>query len=648
MKHNLLTKLIVLSCISVFFSCKKYGYDVPDGYADASGNVANGQIDTNMKFIDKSLYGKARVFPGLVDVSEPRVKDAKFTLDLNFTDQTAQNLRIAVAPQPQFSTGYYAAPGELIKIVVPAGIEGLTMQIGGHTDDLSASTSLLRDPIIYMRQILYSGVNYVRNLYGGTIYINATRAYPTPVQFTISNAVVSPDFILGVSNDANWVAQVKASKVPWLELRSKRVIFLVPRDKIVASFSSAEPYTNPTATMTKWNEVFDLDYNGWMGLSDNAPDIRDRSPQGAWRGALDIQISEGYGHSGFPFMAYDDDYWFGTFASFKNVTTSQNMWGAYHEFGHNMQQANVWSWSTLTETTNNLFEFKIAKRIGADFSSLHPAPPVEFPKALAYAADNRLGKNFDSDAGMNDYFRRLVPFLQIFEKYGYGAMTYLYTEARHAPRLNFNDISKHNFTYEKLSDYARTDLAPFFRAWGITISDAVAAKVAGKYPALTTNLWAYNPLTGQGGNDTFQEPFTTSIVSVSSDDQGDGWGPEFLVDGDFSDGVNYWSSFSNNYPISIVIQEDNASPKYVKGVRFANRNPYGLDRHPGKIDIYTSLDNITYTQSGTFNMDNSIGAQDYIFAGGPILTKYVKCIIRNGTPGGQDFVSLSECNLIQP
>src|SRR5699024_5327681 len=101
--------------------------------------------------------------------------------------------------------------------VVPEGIEGLTVQIGGHTDNLSGKYPLLRDPVIFMRQRLYAGANYVRNLYGGTIYIEPNRAYEKPVEFTITNACVSPDFVLGEMSNDEWIAKVKASNVPWLE-----------------------------------------------------------------------------------------------------------------------------------------------------------------------------------------------------------------------------------------------------------------------------------------------------------------------------------------------------------------------------------------------------------------------------------------------
>lgn len=636
-----------ISCAAVLFlsltACKKYGYDIPDGYPDNSENVAGGSIDTNMKIIDKSMYAKARVFPGLVDQSEPRVQNAKFTLDLNFTDQTADNLRISVAPEPQYSTGYYAAPGELVKIEVPAGIEGLTVQVGGHTDDLSGKSPLLRDPVIYMRQQLYAGANYVRNLYGGTIYIRAGRAYQNPVEFTITNACVSPDFILGQTVDADWVNKVKASHVPWLELRSKRVIFLVPRDKIVATFNSSEPYTNPTVALGKWNDVFDLDYNAWMGLSDNAPDAKDKSPQGPWRGILDIQLSAGYGHSGFPFVGLNDSEWFKGFTSLKNITTSAGQWGSYHEFGHNCQQGKVWSWSTLGETTNNLFSFKVANRIGADYNILHPAVSSGFPQAITYASGTGT-KNFDTDGAMNDPFKRMTPFVQIFEKYGYGAMTYLYTEARHAARLNTSDITMHNFVYEKLSDYTQTDLAPFFDAWGINYSDAVAVKMSNKYPLLTKQIWTYNPLNKTGGTGTIT--YTTTVVSASSPAQEGSTAA--LVDNNLT--TYYHSQYSSptpaqSYPFTFIF---NAGANIaIKGMYFNGRAGTNRAGDAKDIEIFSSRDNITYTSIGTTTLPNTANRFEYIFPNGNVNAKFFKVIVKNGYTTNP-YVVFAEMNLIKP
>jgi hypothetical protein len=619
----------------------------------ASQNQERITVDTNMKIIDRSAYAKARLFPGLVDVSEPRVVDAKFTLDLNFENQTAENLRIQVAPGPQFSTGYYAAPGELIKIVVPPGVNGLHMQIGAHTDNLSGLTTLLRDPIIFTRKALFPGVNYLRNLYGGTIYINAAFAISQPVEFTISGACVSPDFILNKSNHAEWKDRVLESKVPWLELRSKNVIFTVPRDKIVAQFTDpVEPLNDMAVPLKLWNDVFDLDFNGGMGLSENAVNLLDRSPQGAWRGVLDIQPVVGYGHSGFPFVGKNDSEWFGAFTSAKRLRTSVLTWGSYHEFGHNCQQVTVWSWSTLGETTNNLFSFKVANRINANYYNLHDAVNSGFPEAIDYASSTAGGKNFDVDAAMNDPFKRMTPFIQIFELYGYDAMSYLYTQARHAKRLSYNDQDKRDFVYEKLCDYTKTNLIAFFQAWGIAISQVSQDKVAALgYPLLNKAIWTYNPLNKTGG--TGAVTYAASVISVSSNAAGDG-DPKYLVDGIISNS-SYWHSNygtatatnTKGFPIDIILSTGAPVPTPIKGMTFAQRqnnsNGYVKD-----LEVFVSNDNSTYRSVGTFTMEANTSAQTFNFPSGAVNARYVKVVLKSGAQTGSNaFASLSECNIIK-
>jgi hypothetical protein len=634
--------LIVLSVTA----CKKYGIEVPDGYDNASANQKSITIDTNMKNIDRSGYDKARLFPGLVDVAEPRIQNKEFTLDLNFVNQTSANLRISAAPRPQFSTGFYAAPGELIKIVVPAGVNGLNMQIGGHTDNLSGKVPLLRDPIIYDVKALYPGVNYMRNIYGGTIYINASFAIPQPVKFIISGAVVSPDFVLGEDTDAGWIAKVKASKTPWLELRTKRVVFLVPRDKVMGKITAGK-LDNISAIMTEWNNKFELDYNAWMGLSDNALDIRDQSPQGPWRGVLDIQLTLGYGHSGIPFVGQNDDYWFNSFTNLNSLLTNEGMWGTYHEFGHNCQQGDVWSWSTLGETTNNLFNFKTANRMNANYSILHPAVTSGFPLAVAWASSAIGTRNFDNtaDAVMgNDPFMRMTPFVQIFELYGYGAMTSLYSAARRAQRLSINDIDKHDFTYETLSEYCQVDLIPFFEAWGIAVSQLSQARVGAKFPLLAKQIWTYNPLTKTGG--TAAIVFTTSVVSISSPAQ-EGSNAA-LVDNNLT--TYYHSQYSSptpaqTFPFTFIFSAGANMP--IKGMYFNGRAGTNRAGDAKDIEIFSSRDNINYTSIGTTTLPNTANRFEYLFPNGNINAKYFKVVIKNGYTTNP-YVVFAEMNLIKP
>jgi len=630
---------IVLLFLSLA-SCKKYGYDFEDGFNKPStaGNEFTG--DTSMSKVDRSMYSRARIFPGLVEAAEPRIKDAKFVLDLNFSSSDAKILRIQVAPEPQFSTGYYAPAGELVKIVVPAGVNGLSVQVGGHTDNLTGQLNLKRDPLIFTMKQLYPGDNFVRNPYGGTIYIRAAFAIAQPVEFSITGAVKSPDFVLGESNDATWIEQVKASTVPWLEMRTKRVIFLIPRDFLIKNFNSSKPLTNPTALMTAWNNVFELDFNGWMGLSDQSADVRDRSPQGPWREVLDIQPSVGYGHSGFPTVATMDDEWFDSVVNLDQLRNGAN-WGTYHEFGHNCQQVTTWSWSTLGETTNNLFSFKVANRTGANFSIQHGDDWVV--PALNYAAAVSGTKNFDVDAAINDPFMRIIPFLQIFEKYGYGAMPYLYTAARHAQRLSNSDQDKHDFVYERFSEYARVDLKPFFEAWGIALSSQSKIKIAAQFPLLTKQIWTYNPMTKTGG--TADITYKTTITVNSEELVGEGatnGRATALLDGSTSTfWHSEWYAKTATYPYTFMVNAGAAIP--VKGIFFVPRN--STAQRPKTAEIYYSTDNVSYTLIGTTQITNAFARYNYNFPS-TVTARYFKVILKDAwtnTPNA----ALSEMDLIK-
>ncbi|HMI04428.1 MAG TPA: M60 family metallopeptidase [Pedobacter sp.] len=631
---NILIGIFLLSLAS----CKKYGYEFEDGYNKPGTPESEQTLDTSMNVIDRSLYTRARIFPGMVEASEPRVKDAKFTLDLDFSASNSYLLRISVAPRPQFSTGFYAPAGELIKIIVPQGADGLNIQVGGHTDDLTGQLNLKRDPLIYTVKQLYPGTNYIRNPYGGTIYINAAFGIKEPVEFTITGAVKSPDFVLGKSIDSEWIKEVRASTVPWLELRSMRVIFLIPRDFLIRNFDSSKPLTNPTALMTAWNTVFEEDFNGWMGLSDFSIDNRDRSPQGPWREVLDIQPSVGYGHNGFPTVATMDDEWFNSVVSLEQLLHGAN-WGTYHEFGHNCQQGSIWSWSTLGETTNNLFNYKVAHRNGASFAIQHGDEWVQ--PALDFVAANTSLSAFDTDKKMDDPFKRMIPFLQIFGIYGYEAMPYLYTEARHAARYSISDIDKHDFVYERFSEYANTDLKLFFEAWGIAISSQSRSKISAKFPGLTKKIWAYNPMTKSGGNDPILYKTTISASSEQESGEPAPSGPAAaMLDGlDNTFWHTKWSG--DNYPFTIIL--NTGAPVMAKGLYFVTRN--STAQRPKNAEIYTSNDQVTWNLVGSTVITNAFARYNYNFPA-TLTAQYYKVILKDSWTG-QEWAALSELNVIK-
>jgi hypothetical protein len=483
MMKKIINSTIALALIALVVGCTKdYGVMYPDGTTDGNHpkDTFDLVLDTAMSKVDKSQFNAARVFPGMVGIEEPRLKDYKVTLDLDYVQVKSGDLRISIVPQGWFSTGTYAAPGELITIKVPADTYGLAVQVGAHDDNLTGLSPLQRAPIIYTRVQLFPGINYVRNLFGGTIFIIPDRPLGRKVDLFFSGAVKSPDFVLGETTDAEWKAMIAKTKVPWFELRSKRMIFTLPTEKLVKF-----PIESPTALMTAWDEEILHSYWEWYGLSETTPDVRNRNPTLPWRIVHDIQPSVGAQHSGYPVVATANENYYKQAVTLSLVVGSN--WGTYHEIGHNMQMGSTWSWSDLGEVSNNLFSLKITNRHGYKHSNLYRAMPA----AIAFASTANTGNTKLFSSASND--ARMGLFIQVFEKYGYDFMTYLCTEARMARFGAGNDQDKKDFFYERLSEWTKKDMEPFMKQWGLYVSSVSKNKIAAKFPILTEQVWLFDP-----------------------------------------------------------------------------------------------------------------------------------------------------------
>ncbi|WP_316747024.1 M60 family metallopeptidase [Pedobacter gandavensis] len=629
---NILFKISCFILVLSFASCKKYGYSFEDGTNKPNDNPTTDiKIDTSMSRVDRSMYPRARVFPGLMEPQEIRLKEEKLQMNFNFVDVSPAMLRMNVTPEPQFSTGFWAPAGELIRIIVPAGVEGLSVQVGGHTDNLSAFSPLRRDPLITTRKQLFPGANFIRNLYGGTVYINASVAIAAPVDMRFTGVVKAPDFVLGQTTDEEFAKSVVESSVPWLELRGKNVIFSLPRDLFIRY-----PLLNPTALMKEWDVVIDKDYYEWMGLTAGNSNFKHRSPDLPWRVILDIQPSVGYAHSGYPFVAQLDDNWFTEFTRLSELKNGGN-WGFFHEIGHNCQQPRIWSWDALGETTNNLFVFKGARRNGT--IARHSAVLEQFPKALAWAAVSStpdLTKNFNDN---KDPFFFILPFVQVFEKLGYGAMTHLYTAARDAERFSMNDQDRQDFVYERFSEFAKLDLQTFFDAYNIRISSLSRKRIANLYPALTTQIWTYNPITQTGG--------TAAIVPVytASSSQSSEGSVNSMFDGNTA---TYWHSQYDPTPTAptlkpFTINMDMKRQVSTKGLSFTPRTNSGAQR-PKTADVYVSQDNVNFVLMGTVVIADAATATRYIFPDAQ-KARFFRVVIKDMWSSGS-YACLSEIAFI--
>lgn len=666
MKRTYRNIFILAATLMALASCGKYGYDFQDGHNIGDKDPSPIETDTTMYVADKSLYHRARIYPGLVGDNVPRIADTAITFDMDYVYVSSADLKVSVVPQPIFSTGLYAPAGENIKITVPEGVLGLTVQIGVHTDNLSGKDPLRRDPVIFTKKELFPGVNYVKNLYGGTIWIITNISRQNPVTLRFAGAVRSPDFILGQTNVNEWIKEVENTQVPWVEARSRRVIFSIPRNLILSYKNDA---LNIEGALQEWNEIYEKDFYDWMGLVANTTDLKNRYPDLPERAVLDIQPSVGYAHNGNPWVAQADRHWFRMMVDRNYILNPDNLpevsWGAFHELGHNYQQGNTWSWSGLGETTNNLFVWKAANRPNRLAIANHPAIPDAFEQGLQYAAKTT-GKNIVTDSEMttgNHPFIKILLFLQIFNKAvgkngesGWEFMPFIYSKARNTNYSFTLDEAKRDFFYRALCEFTGKDYRRFCKAWGIQISTLARQEMSALYPPLDKAIWTYNPLTNSGGEDVIipKEDIDVSewtIVAKSTEEptgEGANNGQAIrLIDGDVNTfWHSQWAAATASLPHSITFGLK--SNEIVKGFYLVPRQNSSGQR-PRSVEIQISKDNVNYTtltqddleEGYSFTMANTADRKEFRLKQSQEI-RYVRIFFRENNHSGNSHHALAE------
>ena len=75
-------------------ACKEYFYDFDNGYTSTDfPDTVTVEIDSNMFRVDRSKFAQATVFPGLIDVDEPRLTEHSVMIDLDYEDVPPGDIR---------------------------------------------------------------------------------------------------------------------------------------------------------------------------------------------------------------------------------------------------------------------------------------------------------------------------------------------------------------------------------------------------------------------------------------------------------------------------------------------------------------------------------------------------------------------------
>ena len=406
-------------------------------------------------------------FPGEVPSNATRILRT-LTIDGNQSGLPSNFGYAGARAHVRMSTGLYAAPGEVVTVTLPNHTidSGTYVLVGAHSDSLWSKSQLHRHPQIVRWWYVDDATMEVGNAFGGPIYI-AIDPDSTLGDFevTISNAVKAPMFVLGETSDFEWIYSESENPAPWAELISNNFIMTVPSHEI-------RDLSNPTELMDWWDLALEMEHELYGYLP--WPRVE--------RAVFDAQISAGWMHSGYPFMAHDL-----SVAGVVNVThmSENGDWGMFHELGHNHQ----WMPSTLPGTTETGCNFA-SVYLMEDLVGVEGHGAVD-PEQRA----SRMRGYFDDGSNISNWsvWTALDTYLIIKEEWGWQpitqALTVYYTlPAAEVPR---GDIEEFNAWVLHLSNATGYNLAPYHAAWGFPLTQAT-------FDALEhLPVWVDDPLRGE-------------------------------------------------------------------------------------------------------------------------------------------------------
>ena len=372
----------------------------------------------------------AATYPGLPEKGSPRV---------------TRDIDIDLSVPRRHGTGLFAAAGEPITVTLPDGAEklGLYVRVGATTCRNTSSGEWMRAPVVDVALKLAKRSVTFSTPFGGTVYIEVPGGKNGKVSVKIGPACPAPWFVEGRDTPETWAAQLKAPTAPFAEIESGRIVLTVPT-------SVARGVADPRPLLKVWREIMDND--AWLT---GIPAERS-SPE---RMCTDVQLCCGYMHSGYPIMIPD-----GSARRLVSEPTirageEDDVWGFFHEMGHNHQNYD-WTFDGTGEVTVNFFTLLNMKRIcGAGL----------WDKKIGGAGMRRTVKEWNDKGrpfGMwkGDPFLALHFFAQLIDRYGWDTFQKLFAEYRALPQSERpkNDLEKRKQWCSRLSRIVGEDLTPEF------------------------------------------------------------------------------------------------------------------------------------------------------------------------------------------
>ena len=362
------------------------------------------------------------------------------------------------------STGLWAKAGEAITVQVPAAAagQGLKVLIGCHTDKPGGQVKRFREVTRSFGLATTSTV--AASSFGGLVYITVPGGKEIgEIDVTILDAYAAPYFRLGYTTDEEWNQVTKHHSAPWAELQGPNFIITVPS-------AEARRVDSPTALMEFWERVL----SGSAALEGYPSDWQRDRPE---RFVMDVQISVGWMHSGYPMMGFQSASW-DALLNLDSISTTAAAWGPFHELGHNFQ-ATPWTWRPTIETSCNywsVYILDVVMNSTARHGALSPARVLERKQEYF--------ENGPQYASKWETFFALDTMLDLQSEFGWDLFSQVFASYRSRKAegteeyTGMSDADKMNAWVLRTSHVAGVNLGPFYLRWGFPVSTEVLDEVA--------------------------------------------------------------------------------------------------------------------------------------------------------------------------
>jgi hypothetical protein len=432
----------------------------PDHYPSAKNPVVESDLLTRLALaldrreMDIAHPEKLRAYPSAAEFPGAVPSTAK---------TVTKSVAIDTSHPRWHSTGLYAAPGQLIRVDVPANAvnQGFKVRIGAHTDTLWHLDKWERFPDVSF--VFPIGTKHVRaaNPFGGLIYLEVPeKTTASNFAITISGAVEAARFVLGQTTLEQWAQSRRDSLAPWGEVETNSLILTAP-------LADLQKLDNPAELMNFWNKILmaQADLAGWPAI-----------PTSPERIVFDQQISAGYLHSGYPVMGPLSLAGPSLSTAYMEQSTdfSGGRWGYYHELGHN-HQSDDWTFRGTVEVTVNLFSLYSFEAVNGISVAQNPRGSAEFRQKEMAKIDWK-----NPDFSKLDAFQALVMYEQLQQAFSWDTFKTLFRKYRALPDSERpkTDLEKRDRWLVEFSRQTGKNLGPFFQAWGLETSNAARDSIS--------------------------------------------------------------------------------------------------------------------------------------------------------------------------